>query len=77
MMDNQIHGHKQMEGKVEDTNIVRVKRFKLEPMEIDEAIMQMNLLDHHFFVFNNVETNMVNVLYRRRDGNYGVIESAR
>jgi len=43
-------------------------------MAIDEAILQMNLLGHNFFVFSNAETEQVNVLYKRKDGNYGLIE---
>lgn len=54
--------------------VVRTKRFALKPMPIDEAIMQMNLLGHNFFMFTNAETEEVNVVYRRQDGDYGLIE---
>ncbi|MBT9136782.1 MAG: Ribosome hibernation promotion factor [Firmicutes bacterium] len=54
--------------------MVRTKRFPMKPMNLDEAVMQMNLLGHDFFVFNNGETELVNVVYRRKDGNYGLIE---
>ncbi len=55
--------------------IVRRKRFSLVPMDEMEALEQMELLGHElFFVFYNVNTNAVNVLYRRRDGTYGLIE---
>lgn len=54
--------------------IVRTKRFAVKPMPVDEAVMQMNLLGHSFFVFTNAETEEVNVVYRRKDGNYGLIE---
>ena len=54
--------------------IVRRKRFALTPMDENEAIEQMELLGHSFFVFFNADTNAVNVLYRRRDGTYGLIE---
>lgn len=54
--------------------VVRTKRFAIKPMPVDEAIMQMNLLGHSFFVFSNAETEEVNVVYRRKDGNYGLIE---
>lgn len=55
--------------------IVRRKRFQLTPMDENEAIEQMGLLGHEsFFVFFNVNTNAVNVLYRRRDGRFGLIE---
>ena len=43
-------------------------------MDLEEAVMQMDLLGHDFFVFSNAETNEVNVVYKRRDGNYGLIE---
>lgn len=58
----------------EENSVVRVKRFPMKPMNIDEAIMQINLLGHSFFVFTNAETEAVNVLYRRKDGNFGLIE---
>ena len=54
--------------------IVRRKRFALTPMDENEAIEQMELLGHSFFVFFNADTDTVNVLYRRRDGSYGLIE---
>lgn len=61
------------EGELEP-RLVKVKRFNIKPMTVDEAIMQMNLLGHDFFVFMSSETEQVNVLYRRKDGNYGLIE---
>ena len=57
-----------------EPKIVKVKRFPLKPMDLDEAVMQMELLGHDFFVFSNAETDQVNVVYKRRDGNYGLIE---
>ncbi|HYF93321.1 MAG TPA: ribosome-associated translation inhibitor RaiA [Symbiobacteriaceae bacterium] len=54
--------------------LVKHKRFAVKPLTIDEAIVQMNLLSHDFFVFANAETDKVNVLYRRKDGNYGLLE---
>ncbi|MBM7866730.1 ribosome-associated translation inhibitor RaiA [Heliobacterium gestii] len=57
-----------------EPRIVRSKRFALKPMPVDEAIMQMNLIGHSFFVFSNAETEQVNVVYLRKDGNYGLIE---
>jgi putative sigma-54 modulation protein len=55
-------------------NIVKTKRFAIKPMTAEEAAMQMELINHDFFVFLNQETEQVNVLYRRKDGNYGLIE---
>jgi len=60
----------------EEPRIVRVKRFALKPMSPEEACQQMELLNHSFFVFLNTETEQVNVIYKRRDGNYGLIEAA-
>ena len=54
--------------------IVRSKRFAIKPMDVEEAILQMNLLVHEFFMFHNAETDSVNVVYKRKDGNYGLIE---
>jgi putative sigma-54 modulation protein len=54
--------------------IVRTKRFNMVPMDEVEAVEQMELLGHDFFVFYNVNDDEVNVLYRRRDGNYGLIQ---
>ncbi|HEY3424920.1 MAG TPA: ribosome-associated translation inhibitor RaiA, partial [Negativicutes bacterium] len=58
----------------DDSRIVRTKRFAVKPMDVEEAIMQMNLINHDFYVFTNSETEEVNVIYRRKYGNYGLIE---
>jgi putative sigma-54 modulation protein len=57
-----------------EARIVKTKRFPVKPMNHEEAILQMELVGHSFFVFANDETNEVNVIYKRRDGNYGLIE---
>ena len=57
-----------------EPQVVKTKRFAVKPMSQDEAILQMELLGHNFFVFTNADTNQVNVLYQRSDGNYGLIE---
>ena len=54
--------------------IVRVKRFSMSPMNPEEAIEQMELLGHDFFVFFNVDDNRINVIYRRADSNYGLLQ---
>ena len=54
-------------------NIVRTKKFKVKPMEIDEAILQMNLLGHEFYTYINAQSGQVNVVYKRHDGKYGVL----
>ncbi len=58
----------------ERSNIVRVKRFPMTPMHPDEAVEQMELLGHDFFVFFNADEGQINVLYRRKDGNYGLLQ---
>jgi putative sigma-54 modulation protein len=54
--------------------IVKTKQFAVKPMSPEEAVLQLELVGHDFFVFLNGETDDVNVVYRRRDGNYGLIE---
>lgn len=54
--------------------LVKTKKFAVKPLTVDEAIVQMNLLSHDFFVFANADTDRVSVLYRRKDGNYGLLE---
>ncbi|MBQ6036814.1 MAG: ribosome-associated translation inhibitor RaiA [Lachnospiraceae bacterium] len=59
----------------EDTiRIVKSKRFALKPMDPEEACFQMDMSNHNFYVFYNSETDQVNVVYKRRDGDYGLIE---
>lgn len=54
--------------------IVRTKRFFVKPLSVDEAVLQMNLLDHQFYMFRNEGTGEINVVYKRKDGNYGLLE---
>jgi len=54
--------------------IVRSKKYNVKPMDVEEAILQMNLIGHEFFVFLNADTRQTNVVYKRKDGNYGLIE---
>ena len=58
----------------EDVKIVRTKRFGFKPMFPEDACVQMELLGHSFYVFSNAETDEVNVVYKRKDGSYGLIE---
>ena len=61
----------------EEFRIVRTKRFSLKPMTPEEAILQMNLLEHEFFVFLNMEDNdSFSVVYKRNEGGYGLISAA-
>ena len=54
--------------------VVKHKKFILKPMTVDEAILQMNMVGHSFFMFKNAENGEVNVVYKRDDGNYAVLE---
>ncbi len=63
-----------VEGVAEDLpRIVRTKEFKLTPMYTDEAVEQMELLGHTFFIFRDADTSQISVVYRRKDGNYGLL----
>ncbi|MTI46785.1 MAG: ribosome-associated translation inhibitor RaiA [Firmicutes bacterium] len=58
----------------DEPKIVKTKKFAMKPMDEEEAVLQMELIGHSFFVFRNAETNEVNVVYKRKDGDYGLIE---
>jgi putative sigma-54 modulation protein len=60
----------------ENGRIVKTKQFALKPMSVNEATLQLELVGHDFFVFTNAESNRTNVVYRRNDGHYGLIEPA-
>ncbi len=59
----------------EEQVIVKRKEIEMKPMNEEEAILQMNLVGHEFFVFKNVDSDSVDVLYKRKDGNYGIIKT--
>lgn len=63
------------EETTEDEQIVKRKNIEMKPMDEEEAILQMNLLGHEFFVYKDINTNKVCVLYKRKDGHYGLIET--
>jgi ribosomal subunit interface protein len=60
---------------VNEPRIVRTKRFAMKPMSAEEAVLQMELVGHNFFVYQDADSSDVNVVYKRKDGNYGLIES--
>lgn len=60
----------------DDLELVRTKKFSMKPMDVEEAILQMDLVGHNFYVFSNSETKEISVVYRRHDGKYGLIEAA-
>ncbi|ANU27729.1 ribosome hibernation-promoting factor, HPF/YfiA family [Planococcus versutus] len=66
----------QTDSEEEDFTIVRTKQFELKPMDEEEAVLQMNMLGHSFFVFTDAETNETNIVYKRKDGSYGLIETS-
>lgn len=59
----------------EETRVVKTKKFQLMPMTVDDAILQMEMLQHNFFVFLDMETDSVNVVYKRNDDDYGLLET--
>ena len=59
----------------DELKIVRTKQFSLKPMDSEEAVLQMTMLGHSFFIFTDAETNATNIVYRRKDGKYGLIET--
>ncbi|MBM7655415.1 ribosome hibernation-promoting factor, HPF/YfiA family [Neobacillus cucumis] len=61
--------------KEDQLEIVRVKQFDLKPMDSEEAILQMDLIGHSFYVFTDAYSNQTNVVYKRKDGRYGLIEA--
>jgi len=61
----------------EGAMIVKTKQFNMKPMTDEEALLQLELIGHDFFVFVNADSDEVNVIYKRRDGNYGLIEPTR
>jgi putative sigma-54 modulation protein len=57
-----------------DYEVIKHKTFVMRPMDVEEAILQMNMLGHSFFMFSNAKTGSTNVVYKREDGNYAVLE---
>ena len=62
------------EAEEQEFRVVRSKKFPVKPMDVEEAILQMNMLGHQFYMFRNMDTNEINVVYARRDGDYGLLE---
>ena len=57
----------------DEYEVVKTKHFYVKPASVEEAILQMNMLEHQFFMFRNTENNEINVVYRRKDGKYGLL----
>ena len=64
----------ELEDNTSSNDIVKRKTIESKPMSEDEAILQMELLGHEFFVFKNSDTSDINVIYKRKDSNYGILE---
>ncbi|MFZ5975634.1 MAG: ribosome hibernation-promoting factor, HPF/YfiA family [Bacillota bacterium] len=69
-----VFGEADEQEELVEPKVVRTKNFTMKPMSVDEAIMQMDLLGHNFFVFRNEQSLEVNVVYRRNNGDFGLIE---
>ena len=59
----------------DEYEVVRTKQFNLKPMDQEEAILQMNMLGHDFYIFTDADSNATNIVYKRKDGRYGLIET--
>jgi putative sigma-54 modulation protein len=73
LSEESVGEHKDVTDETE-YKIIRSKRFVLRPTPVDEAILRMNMLGHQFYMFQNAETGNINVVYRRQNGDYGLIE---
>ena len=69
------NGEEAEEDNGSELDIVRTKRLSLKPMDSEEDVLQMNMLGHNFFIFEDAETNGTSIVYRRKDGKYGLIET--
>lgn len=70
---NFSYGEDEPEEEVNSSTIVKRKNISMKPMDEEEAMLQIELLNHDFFVFKNIDEECVSVLYKRKDGNYGII----
>ena len=79
-LEKKVHVKKEVFAEVdineaeEEIAVAKVKRFEMQAMTVEEAILQMNLLQHNFYMFLNTESGRYNVVYKRDDNQYGVIE---
>lgn len=73
--EQKAQSHVEVEEDNGEFPIVKTKRFFVKPMDVQEAILQMNLLHHNFFVFRDGTTNEICIVYKRNDGAYGLLES--
>jgi putative sigma-54 modulation protein len=74
MFNNELEPLEQEESLSDEIEVVRKKPFNLKPMDVEEAILQMDMLGHNFFIYYDAINGSNNVVYKRRDGKYGLIE---
>lgn len=72
-----LEGYSAADVAEEEYHVVKTKEFDLKPMSVDEAILQMNMLDHQFYMFQNDANDLVCIVYKRNDGDYGLLEPRR
>lgn len=68
------HGYSEYDEDEDGIDIARTKKFPVKPMDPEEAVMEMEMLGHNFFVFRNARTEEINVVYKRKNGSYGLID---
>lgn len=73
-INNEVLSSTKSNKSTKSKQVVKLKKFKLKPMTVDEAVVNMEQLSHDFYLFSNSETEKMNLLYRRKDGNYGLIQ---
>ena len=74
-VEDNNNAQEQFEEDENEFNVVRTKQFDLKPMDQEEAILQMNMLGHSFFIFTDAESDGTHIVYKRKDGKYGLIET--
>ena len=74
-VEREKNGNEEATADEVEFQVVRTKQFDLKPMDQEEAILQMNMLGHSFFIFTDAESDGTNIVYKRRDGKYGLIET--
>ncbi|MGN7387097.1 ribosome hibernation-promoting factor, HPF/YfiA family [Sporosarcina sp. SAFN-015] len=74
-VEREKNGNEDVAADEVEFQVVRTKQFDLKPMDQEEAILQMNMLGHSFFIFTDAESDGTNIVYKRKDGKYGLIET--
>ena len=74
-VEKERNGNEEAVSDDAEFQVVRTKQFDLKPMDQEEAILQMNMLGHSFFIFTDAESDGTNIVYKRKDGKYGLIET--